>query len=136
MYVSIMTGAARHALLSPPLWAGLLPMLRAWLPPPERGRVGVGVNWRVGVDSRMWSAAVCLGNWRSETPSRLAALADLPLSGGGEDALLPYAIALPLMGRGGEGGATQTAACNLPPFLALPHKGGGNGESETRSIAP
>src|SRR5579872_453762 len=62
-----------------PRAAGLSHMLPAWLPPPERGRVGVGVH------STMWSAAVCLGNWQSETPSRLAALADLPLSGGGED---------------------------------------------------
>src|SRR5579872_2084679 len=65
---------------------GLSHMLPAWLPPPERGRVGVGV------DSTMWSAAISLSNWRSETPSRLAALADLPLSGGGEEPLASNAI--------------------------------------------
>src|SRR6476620_2184815 len=32
----------------------------------------------------------------------------------------------PLAGRGGEGGTTNAGACGLPPFLTLPHKGGGN----------
>src|SRR5579872_5681385 len=79
-----------------PRAAGLSYTLPAWLPPPERGRVGVG-----GVHSTMWSAAVCLSNWQSETPSRLAALADLPLSGGGEDTPPPYAIARRLRGEAG-----------------------------------
>jgi hypothetical protein len=31
-----------------------------------------------------------------------------------------------LWGRGGEGGVLELGACDLPPSLTLPHKGGGN----------
>jgi hypothetical protein len=36
----------------------------------------------------------------------------------------------PLWGRGGEGGGREFGACGLPLSLALPHKGGGNGDSK------
>src|SRR5579872_1615308 len=92
---------------------GLSHMLPAWLPPPERGRVGVGV------DSTMWSAAVSLSNWRSETPSRLAALADLPLSGGGEEPLASNAIPF--------GGRERSAKAGVETENNKSHHGEGKG---------
>src|SRR5579872_6502992 len=96
-----------------PQGGGLSHMLPAWLPPPERGRVGVGV------DSTMWSAAARLSNWRSETPSRLAALADLPLSGGGEEPLASNAIPF--------GGRERSAKAGVETENNKSHHGEGKG---------
>src|SRR5579872_4420754 len=81
--------------------------------PLKRGRVGVGV------DSTMWSAAVSLSNWRSETPSRLAALAELPLSGGGEEPLASNAIPF--------GGRERSAKAGVETENNKSHHGEGKG---------
>src|SRR5579872_2246570 len=70
---------------------GLSHMLPAWLPPPERGRVGVGV------DSTMWSAAVSLATGAVRPPPGSLRLPTSPFSGGGEEPLASNAI--PFGGR-------------------------------------
>src|SRR5579872_1527672 len=54
---------------------GLSHMLPAWLPPPERGRVGVGV------DSTMWSAAVSLATGAVRPPPGSLRLPTSPFQG-------------------------------------------------------
>jgi len=52
-------------------------------PPPKRGRVGAGVKNGYGRSNAEAKRNRLFAKARRMTPSRLAALADLPLSGGG-----------------------------------------------------
>jgi hypothetical protein len=130
--------APRCALLSPPLWAGLshMNMRGAFLSLPLVGRVGERERAGVGVFKKSQSSGTFSAT-STPPPDRRFATATLPTLSRGRDkkeAPPSNAIALPLWGRGGEGGIANSAICGSPPSLISrasfarlgPHKGEGN----------